>query len=266
MLPDFVTPGSNGSIWRSIAERSEGSAIRKEDMFNTFIFRESADNIHLTVEEKRDLEILLRALHDAPSWRNGLLSLDSIGRHVVLSDKRKTYLELFAERKLLPDKEEDWDEEMVKVIQSFRVLGEYQNGIIILYINNIKETANETSAPGFYDLPYLTVTRYVYLHELMHEYFERKENEGYKYNREQEEAFAEFGALLLLGRLVKTNHRINHASKEELEWAIRHVEGKRGALECYSRGAGLFRRFGQDEKLAGEMLAAYPKLSFPDLV
>ncbi len=260
MLPDFVTPGSKGSVWRRIIEISEGLTIRKEDQFNTVVFKESADKTHLTEEEKRDIEILLRALHDAPDWRRDLLFFQnaSIGSWVEISEERKTYLELFAERKLLPEKEEDRDEEMVKEIQSVRVLGEYRDGIIVLYINNIKDSAVETNAPGYYGFPYLTVTRYVYLHELIHAFFEG--NDGYEYDREREEAFAEFGALLLLNQLVKTNHRINHASKEELEWAIRYVEGKKGALECYSRGAGLFSRFGQDEKLAGEMLKKYPNL------
>ena len=96
--------------------------------------------------------------------------------------------------------------------------------------------------------------RYVYLHELMHAFFHRKENEGYEYDREKEEAFAEFGALLFLQCLVNTV-----ASKEELEWAIRHVERKKGVLECYSRGATLFKQFGQDKERAKKMLEAYPE-------
>jgi hypothetical protein len=268
MIPDYSTPGSKGTPWKRQREISLGKSIREEVQFKTDFFRENVNNTHLTEEEKRDIEILLRALHDDSHWHKGILSFgdDSIGDKVVLSEERKSYLELFVERHLLPENEEDRDDDLVKEIQAVRVLGEYKKGTIILYINNIKDSANETNAPGFYDLPYLTVTRYVYLHELMHAYFVRKENKGYKYDREREEAFAEFGALLLLDRLVRTNHRINHASKEELEWAIRHVEGKRGALECYSRGANLFKRLGQDEELASKMLAAYPKLSFPDLV
>ena len=90
-------------------------------------------------------------------------------------------------------------------------------------------------------------------------------NEGYEYNRDEEEGFAEFGALLLLDQLVNTNPNgesipeVNHASKEELEWAIRHVEMKKGALECYSRGADLFKKFGQDKELSRRMLEAYPQ-------
>lgn len=233
------------------------------------------DDTSLTEEEKRDITILLRALHDAPYWRNDILYLDeshngAIGDIVEVSEERKTYLDLFSERGLLPENEEDWDKEHVKELSKIRVLGEYvsegeKQGAIILYINNIKDSARENNAPAFYGLPYLTLTRYVYLHELMHAFFERKDNEEYEYNRDEEEGFAEFGALLLLDQLVNTNPNgepipeVNHASKEELEWAIRHVEMKKGALECYSRGTDLFKKFGQDKELSRRMLEAYPK-------
>jgi len=34
---------------------------------------------------------------------------------------------------------------------------------------------------------------------------------------------------------------------------------KKGALECYSRGADLFKKFGQDKELSRRMLEAYPQ-------
>ena len=265
MIPDFTF--RNGSAWSDIHKRSNGEILREEDNLKTTILRESADKTSLAEEDKRDIEILLRALHDAPYWHRNILFLGDafIGDTVELSDKRKTYLELYAERRLLPENEDEWDKEAVKELNSSRVLGEYIDGTIILYIKNIKDTATEQNAPGFYGLPYLAVTRYVYLHELMHAFFERKDNEEYEYDRDKEEGFAEFGALLLLDQLVNTTPQwdsipeVNHASKEELEWAVRHVERKKGALECYSRGAVLFKKFGQDKELSKRMLEAYPK-------
>jgi len=244
--------------------RAEGVQIRREDSFKTAIFKESADDTSLTEEEKRDIEILLRALHDAPCWHLNIYR-SIVGDTVELSELRKTYLELYVERGLLPEKEDDWDKEAAKELQACRALGEYKDGTIILYINNIKECALKENAPGFYGLPYLTVTRYVYLHELMHAFFERNDNDRYKYYREKEEEYAEFGALLLLDELVNTTPsydlipEVNHASREELDWAVHHVERKKGVLECYSRGAVLFKQYGQDKELSKRMLEAYPK-------
>jgi hypothetical protein len=243
--------------------------LRREDCLKTAILRESADNTSLTEEEKRDIENLLVALHDLPYWHRNILLFvypsAYIGDNVELSEERKTYLALFVERGLLPENKDEWDKDLVDEIQAVRVLGEYNDGTIILYINNIKDCASENNAPGISGKPYLSITRYVYLHELMHAFFAREENKGYDYNREKEEGFAEFGALLLLDELVNTIPdgdaipELNHASKEELEWAIRHVEKKKGALECYSRGADLFRQFGKDKELCKRMLEAYPK-------
>lgn len=276
MIPNFETPGTREiSTWGAIHMRSIGYCIREEDRLKTSIFRESADKTHLTTEEKSDIEILLRALHDAPYWHADIRYLfgDSagVGDTVVLSEERKTYLELFVERGYLPDNKDDWDNDVVKEIKAYRVLGECKDGTIILYINNIKDAASAENAPRLNEEhnPYLTVIRYVYLHELMHAFFERKENKGYKYNRDKEEEFAEFGALLLLDQLVSTTPmvmervgavvpEVNHASKDELEWAVRHVERKKGALECYSRGAGLYKQYGQDKILSKKMLEAYP--------
>ncbi len=265
MIPDYSLPFLNTTAWGDMMRRGAGIILRKEDCLRTADLRESADNTILTEEEKRDIEILLRALHDAPYWQPKFLFFGGIGNSVVLSDERKTYLELYSERGLLPDNKDKWDKDIVKEIQAIRVLGEYKDGTIILYINNIKDCACEENAPGFYGIPYLTVTRYVYLHELMHAFFERKDNVGYEYNREKEEGFAEFGALLLLDQLVNTNPdgewipEVNHASKDELEWAVRHVERKKGALEYYSRGAVLFKQFGPDKELSQKMLEAYPQ-------
>lgn len=272
MIPDFTLP--RGSVWLNLAARSIGDLLRKEEEFKLYDFRESADKTSLTAEEKRDIEIILRALHDAPRWHqdimpssfNRALTDEWMGDTVVLSAVRKTYLSLFEERHLLPEDEDERDKSVVEELGKTRVLGEYKDGEIVLYINNIKDCAIEESAPGMYGFPYLTVMRYVYLHELMHAFFDRKDNEGYEYNRDQEEGFAEFGTLLLLSQLVKTNPEVseyipevNHAEQEELDWAIRHVESKKGVLQCYSRGAELFKQYGEDKELAKKMLDNYPR-------
>lgn len=261
MIPQFK-PFEEGNIWYNMEARSYGETVRDEDAFKLAVFRESADNTSLDDEEKCDIESLLRSLHDIPRWRSCFLSPDSLGDTVLLSEERKTYLDLFVERRLLPERKEDWDRDVVKEIQAMSVLGEYDKGEIILYINNIKDAAEEEKVPGFYGFPYLTVLRYVYLHELMHAFFDR--NDGHEYIQEMEEGFAEFGALCLLKKLVDYNPNprerdvLNHADNAELDWALRHVENKKGALACYARGADLFRQFGNDPDLCGKMLEEYP--------
>ena len=257
------------SIWSDMQDRNGMVKVRKEDAFKTYIFRESAEQTKLYSRVVDNIESILVSLHDVPHWRGKVTSeLDfdvRLGDQVILSDKRKTYLEVFIDRHLLPENENDRDKGLVKVLGSSRVLGEYDDGDIILYVNNIKDVAEEENVPnGVCGIPYLTVLRYVYLHELMHAYFDRKENEGHEYNYEAEEGFAEFGALLLLKELVNHNlcddePLVNHATMEELEWAIRHVESKTGVLKCYARGAELFKQYGEDKELCKQMLHAFPK-------
>jgi hypothetical protein len=233
--------------------RSSGQTIRKEDLLVII------DNANLSKDEEDDIKSLLEDLLYNALKKCDIFSIkDKLGKNVELSEKRKTYLELFKERGFDPKKDET-DQEL----QAIRVLGEYKDGIIILYINNIKDCANEQKAPGINREPYLTVTRYVYLHELMHAFFD-KGAKGYVYDLKQEEGLAEFGALLHLNQLVNTTPdecipNVKYASKEELDWAVRHVEGKKGALECYARGAYLFKLFGHDKELSKKMLEAYPK-------
>ena len=235
------------SVWADIHKRANGNQIKKEDQLKTNILRESAIETSLTLDELLLIEKQLKALHDTPAWYNAVappsFSWVNCGDEVQLSDERKTYLQLFIDNKLLPEREEDRDERMVKELGLIRVLGEYKEGVITLYISNIKDVAQEQNAPGPCGVPghhpFISVMRYVYLHELMHAFFHRKENEG---------------SLLFLQCLVNTV-----ASKEELEWAIRHVERKKGVLECYSRGATLFKQFGQDKERAKKMLEAYPE-------
>jgi|GEM_PF-7038036 len=289
------------SIWADIEDRSSGEIIREEDRLMI------TDYTNLPEDELIAIKILLAALYYEYAFYHDLsceiLSIEKgVGQQVVLSEKRKTYLELFDERGFLPEKEDDWDKYPVTVLEASRVLGEYKEGKIILYINNIKDCTSEENTPEINRRSYLTVTRYVYLHELMHAFFDRNNwddevksgNDSYEYDDEIEEGLAEFGALLLLDQLVNTtpkeesipevNHasewelewairhvekkkgaldcsipEVNHASEEELEWAIRHVEKKKGALECYARGAYLFKLFGQDKDLSKRMLAVYPK-------
>lgn len=250
------------SVWSDIHKRSNGTGSREEDNLHVF----EGDITNLTADEKREIESLLKTLYVALRRCDILSIQDRGGNSVTLSGKKKTYYELFVERQILPDDKDEKNKAIIKEIQAIRVLGEYKDGEIILYINNIKDAACEENAPGFNGKPYLTVTRYVYLHELMHAFFDKgKERIKYNYNREDEEGLAEFGALLLLNYLVHTTPKGakafegKHASKEELEWVVGHVERKKGALECYSRGAFLFKLFGQSEKLYKKMLLVYPK-------
>ena len=244
------------SIWGDMRKRSSGEVIRNEDLLSII------DNANLSKDEEDDIKNLLGELFYHAIKRCGVLS-NGLGQDVELSEKRKTYHELFIERHLFPENEKERDK-VEKEIKAIRVLGEYKDGIIILYVNNIKDCASEQNAPGISGKPYLTVTRYVYLHELMHAFFERKGGKDYAYNREYEEGLAEFGALIHLNQLVNTPQdkwvpEVKYASKEELDWAVRHVEGKKAALECYARGAYLFKLFGHDKGLSRKMLEAYPK-------
>ena len=97
MIPQFK-PFKEGGVWYSIVARSDGETVRLEDAFKLTVFRESADNTSLDDEEKSDIENLLRSLHDIPRWRSCFLSPDSLGDTVLLSEERKTYLDLFVER------------------------------------------------------------------------------------------------------------------------------------------------------------------------
>ena len=247
------------SVWGDMMRRGAGEEVRKGDAFNLL------NNANLSKDEEVDIKKLLGELFYHAIKRCDVLSIeDGLGQYVELSEKRKTYHELFIERHLFPENEKERDK-VEKEIKAIRVLGEYKDGIIILYVNNIKDCASEQNAPGISGKPYLTVTRYVYLHELMHAFFERKGGKDYAYNREYEEGLAEFGALLHLNHLGTTPQEkcipeVTYASKEELDWAVRHVEGKKAALECYARGAYLFKLFGHDKELSRKMLEAYPKL------
>lgn len=234
------------SFWGDVHRRSRGDEVRKED---GWIFtNESA----LETSIIKPIEDLLGDVFSRFHANARLSGLSGCGNRVTVSDIEKTYYDLFKERNHLPDKKGEQGR-----IQKIRVLGEYCNGGIILYIKNIKAAAGKAgkNAPS-----YLAVTRYVYLHELMHAFFDRfdrTEKEKYEYNPEQEEGLAEFGALFLLDQLI----REGGAKESELEWAVRHVEQKKGVLECYSRGAYLFKLFGHDINISKAMLEAYPKQS-----
>jgi hypothetical protein len=255
------------SIWRGVMDRSAGRAVRLEDSLNVINLRESAEGTSLSKELVSKIEVVLKTLRDAPCWSSKVRPSNyepRLGQNVELSDKRKTYLELFIDRHLLPENEDERDKGIVEVLGVSRVLGEYDNGVIILYVNNIMDVASEEDAPeGVCGMPYLTVMRYVYLHELMHAYFNHNNDKGYEYDHDTEEGLAEFGALLFLNELVnhdswKGEPPINYATKEELEWAIRHVEGKTGPLQCYAHGAELFKKYGNDTEMAKKLLESYP--------
>ena len=247
------------SIWSEIEDRSSGDVIRKEDD----IYIGNVENANLEKDEQYEIKRLLKELYDVLMWSEFLSIKKGMGRIVELSSEQKTYADFFSARGKKDDNNSDVSEE----IQAINILGEYyleeyypgqkyvfKDDAIILYIDSIKEAAIKENAPGIKgNPPYLTVIRYVYLHEFMHAFFHQKD--GYKYNREQEEGLAEFGALFLLDQLVSKEE----ASKEELDWAVRHVESKKGALECYARGAYLFKQFGHDKDSSKKMLEEYPK-------
>ncbi len=206
-------------------------------------------------------------MHDIPWWYAPIRpqSFDNRFGHIVLiSEERKKYLELYVQRHLLSDDKDKWDEEDVNILGSSRVLGEYRDGEITLYINSIKDVAMEGDVPlGVLGKSYLTVLRHVYLHELMHAFFDREGiNIQKSYNRKSEEGFAEFGALLFLNQLVNTDPNRGpkdiHATKEELDWATGFVESKSGPLSCYAQGAVLFKQYGNDKSLCKKMLEAFP--------
>lgn len=136
-------------------------------------------------------------------------------------------------------------------LRRIAVLGEYYHkDFITLYYNTIKGTSR--NAPeGRLGSSVLTVMRYVYLHEMMHQYFDRFNNK--KDEMEIEEGLAEFGALYVLDELVK----LGSAYDEELEWALNFVESKRGALRCYSNGARLFKRYKAGQLELKNLLEAY---------
>ena len=234
------------SVWSDINKRSRGEIVKKEDDLNL-----NNDAHLLSNDEYDDLYSLLKDAYSL-SIGNKPEQTKNLGQTVVLSDKSKRYYDYFNER----DDKDDWDEETKEKIKAIFVLGEYVKGKgeIILYINNIKKAALKDNAPKYNGKGFLTVARYVYLHERMHAFFER--NGVIVYNRDKEEGLAEFGALLLLDELVNTTL---NAKSSELEWAIRHVESKKGVLECYARGAYLFNLFGQNKELSRKMLEAYPK-------
>lgn len=268
-----ITPDDIEEFERLI---SIGKRLRKESWIIEAYIKESAENTDLTREERVQIEMHLCALHDYPWWSHEIapqsfrqaLAEEWIGNQVLLSEERKTYLHLFVERKLLSENEGDRDKTLVEELGRSRVLGEYKDGFITLYINNIKDIACTNNAPGLLGMPglfpFVTVVRYVYLRELMHAYFERKENRGYQFDREHEEIYAEFGALLFLQGLVNAKlgdeePPVNYATKEELDWAIRYAESKTGVLKCYARGAELFKQYGEDKELCKQMLHAFPK-------
>ena len=246
------------SVWGDVRKRSSGEVLRRDHEINV------QDYAKLSKEEFDEIKSLLENLfYNALKKCEVLSTIDGLGQYVDLSEKRKTYLDYFTEHQLLPENNDE-REKVEKVIKAIRVLGEYKDGVIILYINNIKDCAIEQNAPGINGKPYLSVTRYVYLHELMHAFFERKGGKDYVYCLEYEEGLAEFGALLHLKQLVNTPQdewipKVKYASKEELDWAVRHVEGKKGALECYARGSYLFKLFGHNKELSKSMLEAYPR-------
>jgi len=223
------------SIWTDMQKRSSGDDIRQEDDLSI----EFDGALNYTKESKEDIRNTIRNLHISPVIFP-LRTSTIIGKRVLISAERKTYQVLFKER-FPEDKDDDWDD-----LASVHVLGEYKRHEkkIILYIDNIKEIKHH-----YGDL--LPMMRYVYLHELMHAFFDRNPNHDYIYG--VEEAFAEFGALLCIDELVSKAK----ADPAELDWALSHVFSKKDVLRCYSYGYNLFNLYKKEKELAKRMLQSY---------
>jgi len=223
------------SIWNDIRRRGIGADVKQENDLSI----EFDGALNYTKESKEDIRNTIRNLHISPVIFP-LRASTIIGKSVLISAERKTYQVLFKER-FPEDKDDDWDE-----LASVRVLGEYKRHEkkIILYIDNIKEIKHH-----YGDL--LPMMRYVYLHELMHAFFDRNPEHNYIY--EIEEAFAEFGALICLNELVSKDK----ADSFELEWAWSLVYSKKDVLPCYSNGYNLFNLYKEKQDLAKTMLESY---------
>lgn len=222
------------SVWGDIRRKSLGQEERKEDL----LFIDFDDALNYTEEAKEKIRNTIRNLHISPVIFP-LRESTIVGEGVLISAERKTYQLLFKER--FHESDCDWDK-LAKV----NVLGEYKkdNKLLVLYINNIKEIEHH-----YGDL--LSMMRYVYLHELMHAFFDRTPE--HKYIFEIEEAFAEFGALICLYELVSEDK----ADQSELDWALSHVDSKKDVLPCYSYGSDLFNLYKEKEELAKRMLQSY---------
>ena len=217
------------SVWADMYIRSTGKQVKKEDL----PFIDFDDALNYTEEEKENIRNTFRNLHISPVIFP-LRESTIVGKSVLISAERKTYQLLFKER--FHESDRDWDK-----LANVNVLGEYKKQLIILYINNIKEIEHR-----YGDL--LSMMRYVYLHELMHAFFDRTPE--HKYIFEIEEAFAEFGALICLYELVSEDK----ADQSELDWALSHVDSKKCVLPCYSYGSDLFNLYKEKEELAKRML------------
>ena len=227
-------------LWSGIINRSESGTPRKED--------DPVDGWYeLSEDEKKRLRQILEDAYNAvcrifvqfddPAFRWSKERLH-------ISSERKTYKEIFEDRRKLRKEEEE-------ELRGIRVLGEYRHkDSVTLYYNNIKDAAENAPEGGLGNKVY-TVMRYVYFHELMHQYFDRFDSE--KDEMEIEEGLAEFGALYVLDSLVEKGE----ADTAELDWTLKHVEGKYGPLRCYSYGAGLFKRYKAGHLELKNILEAY---------
>ena len=164
-----------------------------------------------------------------------------------VSSEWKSYREYFGRKSIFYISKSRAAQELENIC----ILGEYCHKYsVTLYYNAIKDVAKNAPEGKLKNKEY-TVMRYVYFHELMHQYFDRFDNK--KDEMEIEEGLAEFGALYVLDSLVKKGE----AYKEELEWALNFVESKRGILRCYSNGARLFRRYKAGQLELKNILEAY---------
>ena len=98
--------------------------------------------------------------------------------------------------------------------------------------------------------------RYVYFHELMHQYFDRFDSE--KDEMEIEEGLAEFGALYVLDSLVEKGE----ADTAELDWTLRHIRNHQWP-QCEREESESFpQNFRLVRKVVTKIISAYIRKSY----
>ena len=236
------------SLWSDMEDKNGKLDVRKEEL-PSIVF---SDKLTFSDDEKKRIEKPIIEMHQHPSVFTLKEVKEQLVTEVFVSEKREYLGSYLIDRILLPEKEEVMEKKKRRLLEyKIPILGEYISSEkkIILYINNIKDVP--PGPVGMYG-NLLTIMRYVYLHELMHAYFDR--NHNHKYIYEIEEGFAEFGALLCLKELISENK----AESEELDWALSYVASKEDVIHCYSYGATLFSRYKDlDDEAAKQMLRSY---------
>ena len=214
------------SVWADMHRISTGEVKRKEDLIGIEYKQENAT---LTPSQ----EALLEIIENLPSPFKGISKLADLRRMtgvtVVVSDKASLikHLEVFIDRineqikndrsdinrgmKVFSQCEEDiyihrlkWAEDQLKQAMNDNVvslLGLYTRKLlwfdnarptVYLFADNIKEHARRKRTDED------NVFGYVFIHEMMHAYYDAFNNEGFPSREPIEEAFAEYGMLTFI--------------------------------------------------------------------